>query len=406
MVVLVCRRALLWLFYNSLPILLASWIAPRALQFTSCQAQSSEELSSQVPPQSALSSRAEALLSKAQQQFQSGKTEAARMALNHFVDLLKQSPQLMSQRVHYIKRAMHMAMTLRDQEPRSFSVNFLLAETLFLGNRPEESLATLLPFKEQSNQDPDYLSLLGVCYVRTGHLQEALQTFKQAIYVTPDRPDLYFHLAGLYQAARDNRAAIEILNKALEKGISSPQIHFALGLSYFNLGNLNSAINCFQKVLTLQPSFGKAYYYMGRCSAKLGNPEKAALEYGQAISIDRTDYQSYFELSLLLVKKGQLKVGVTHLEEVIRLNPKFAEAHYQLGKIYSKQGRVSEAIQSLERAIALNPDLDGAHNELGQVYLRLGNREKARQIFDLLNARKQKRKEQFEQKVTGKKEKS
>ena len=130
------------------------------------------------------------------------------------------------------------------------------------------------------------------------------------------------------------------------------------------------------------------------------------MEYGRAISIDRTDYQSYFELSLLFVNKGQLKAGLTHLEEVIRLNPKFAEAHYQLGKIYSKQGRVSEAIQSLERAIALNPDLDGAHNELGQVYLRLGNREKARQIFDLLNARKQKRKEQFEQKVTGKKEKS
>src|SRR6266480_7419357 len=120
MVVLVCRRALLlWLFYNSLPILLPIWIAPRALQFTSCQAQSSEEPSSQVPSQSALSSRAEALLSKAQEQFQTGKTEAARMALNHFVDLLKQSPQLRSQRDHYIKRAMQMAMTLRDQEPRS-----------------------------------------------------------------------------------------------------------------------------------------------------------------------------------------------------------------------------------------------------------------------------------------------
>jgi Flp pilus assembly protein TadD len=58
----------------------------------------------------------------------------------------------------------------------------------------------------------------------------------------------------------------------------------------------------------------------------------------------------------------------------------------------------------LEQAIALNPDQDGAYNELGQVYLRTGDKEKARQVFGLLSEKKQRRKEQYEKKVSAKEE--
>src|SRR5206468_3988373 len=104
-----------------------------------------------------------------------------------------------------------------------------------------------------------------------------------------------------------------------------------------------------------------------------------------------------YELSLLLLNSGRLQDALTELQQVLRLNPKFADAHYQRGKIYAKQGRIPDAVQSLERAITLNPDLDGAYNELGQIYVRTGRRDKAQEVLSLLNEKKQKRKEQFEQ---------
>jgi tetratricopeptide (TPR) repeat protein len=349
-------------------------------------------------------SRAETLLREARASVQAGNTAAALDCLNKFLDVLKRDPDRGGQQTVYLRQAREIVTTLKGKAPPSIPVDFLLAEILFLENKPADALQVLLPLKAQSQGSPDFFSLLGICYIRTAQLEEARQALTEAILLAPNRADLYFQLAGLYQAARNNPAAIEILGKALSKGIRSPEVYFALGLSYFNLGNFTSAMESFERTLDLQPDFSKAYFYIGRSALKLGNQEKAASSFSKAVKLNPSDYHSHFELSLLLLNGGQLTDAANQLQEVIRLNPKYADAYYQLGKIYSKQSRFSQAIQPLEQAIALNPDLDGAYNELGQVYLRTGDKEKAQQVFGLLSEKKQRRKEQYEKKVSGQEE--
>jgi tetratricopeptide (TPR) repeat protein len=349
----------------------------------------------------AKSSRADSLLGEAQNNVGAGRPAAALANLSQFLDVLKNDPGLRGVDQDRVKRGLHLALSIRAREPESFAPNFLAAELLFLANRPNAALALLTPFRNVSQSDPEYLSLLGNCYVRTSQAQNALQAFKQAILLAPQRADLYFQLAGLYQAARDNQAAIEIVNKALAKGLSSPLLHFALGLSYFNLSKFDSAIDQFRKAAELQPQFAKAYYYIGRCALKLANDEAALGAFRKATSLDPEDYRNPYEISLILANRGHLREALKELAQVIRLNPKFAEARYQQGKIYSKQGRIPAAIETLQRAIALNPDLDGAYNELGQIYVRTGERDKAEEILNLLNEKKRKRKEQYERKVSG-----
>ena len=72
-----------------------------------------------------------------------------------------------------------------------------------------------------------------------------------------------------------------------------------------------------------------------------------------------------------------------------------------LGKAYSKLGKVAPAVTELERAIALNPDQDGAYQELARLYLKTGKKEQAESLLTALNDRKQKRKAQYEKKVSG-----
>jgi tetratricopeptide (TPR) repeat protein len=349
-------------------------------------------------------SKIDALLREAQVSAQAGKTAAALGCLNEFLDILKRAPHTGGQQSGYLRRAREIVTAMNSKGPRSFAADFLLAEILFLESKPADALQVLLPLKPQSQGNPDYFSLLGICYIRTARLEEARQALTEAIALAPNRADLYFQLAGLYQAARNNPAAIEILEKALSKGIRSPEVYFALGLSHFNLGNFTPAMESFERAVDLKPDFNKAYFYIGRSASKLGNQEKAASSFSKAIKLNPSDYLSYFELSLLLLNGGQFTEAANQLQEVIRLNPKYAEAYYQLGKIYSKQSRFSQAIQPLEQAIALNPDLDGAYNELGQIYLRTGDKVKAQQVLSLLSEKKQRRKEQYEKKVSGKEE--
>ena len=89
------------------------------------------------------------------------------------------------------------------------------------------------------------------------------------------------------------------------------------------------------------------------------------------------------------------------MEKAVRLNPNSSESHYQLGKAYSKLAKVSPAITELERAIELNPDQDGAYQELARLFLKEGKKEQAEALLTTLNDRKQKRKAQYEKKVSG-----
>ena len=63
--------------------------------------------------------------------------------------------------------------------------------------------------------------------------------------------------------------------------------------------------------------------------------------------------------------------------------------------------QTTKGIQFLEKAIALNPDQDGAYQELARFYLKEGKKEQAESLLTALNDRKQKRKAQYEKKVSG-----
>jgi Flp pilus assembly protein TadD len=105
--------------------------------------------------------------------------------------------------------------------------------------------------------------------------------------------------------------------------------------------------------------------------------------------------------SARLLNEAEAALMEGRMEKAVLLNPKHAESHYLLGKAYSKQGKVTQAVTQLEHAIALNPDQDGAYQELARIYLKEGRKEQAESLLTTLNDRKQKRKAQFETKVSG-----
>ena len=122
--------------------------------------------------------------------------------------------------------------------------------------------------------------------------------------------------------------------------------------------------------------------------------------YRKSIALNPNDFLAYLELGQLLLDLQASTEGIQLMEKAIRLNPNDSESHYRLGKVYSKLGNVSPAVTELERAIELNPDQDGAYQELARLYLKEGKKEQAEALLTALNDRKQKRKAQYEKKVS------
>jgi hypothetical protein len=103
-------------------------------------------------------SRIDALLRGAQASAQAGRTAAALDCLNEFLDVLKGAPHTGGQQTVYLRQAREIVTAMRGKGPRTFAVDFLLAEILFLESKPADALQVLLPLKPQSQGSPDYFS--------------------------------------------------------------------------------------------------------------------------------------------------------------------------------------------------------------------------------------------------------
>src|SRR5213596_1342925 len=52
------------------------------------------------------------------------------------------------------------------------------------------------------------------------HYREAIQTFKLATEINPDRPGSFFYLAWAYAASGDKKKSLQALSSAIDKGFS------------------------------------------------------------------------------------------------------------------------------------------------------------------------------------------
>lgn len=321
--------------------------------------------------------------------------------LREFVNVLKKVPGLAEQQKRSLTRVRQIASAQLARDRVSYENRYLLAEACYLEKEYTLCRDLLIELAAEGSKDPDYFNLLGMVRGGLNQLPEAAQSVIRGIRLAPQRADLIFNLAGLYQKAGDNSSAVKVLKEALNQGKVSPQIHFALGLSYFNMGNFSNAIESFQNSIKLDPNFQRAHFDLGRSFAKLGRITDALNAYRSSLIINSDFYPARYAMALLLLGRQETSEAIQQLNEVVRLQPQHADGHYQLGKIFFQQGQTKAAAAELEKAVACNPDHDGAHSTLARVYLRTGDRAKAEKLLADLDKRKRQRQEAFEKRVSG-----
>src|SRR4029077_16620724 len=141
-----------------------------------------------------------------------GKSEKALNSIDRFLDQLKKGTVTGMLRARQLDQAGKILAGLREKDPQSVRASYLLGEIRFLQNQFKEALEILNPLRSVSLKDADYFNLVGMCLGGLNQLAEAAQAVITAITLAPQRPDLYFNLAGLYQKAGDNRGSFEVLN--------------------------------------------------------------------------------------------------------------------------------------------------------------------------------------------------
>ena len=154
------------------------------------------------------------------------------------------------------------------------------------------------------------------------------------------------------------RAAIPLLERAVEREPQHQQVWNDLGLAYLAAGNLDGAIRAFQKQLEINPSDEHANNYLGLAFERKQEFQKAAGAFRKQAQMYPLDPAAHASLGDMLLAQRDYGQAVPELEKATILSPENAQLEVDLGRAYAGAGRNNEAVAAFERAAAVSRSSD------------------------------------------------
>ena len=203
--------------------------------------------------------------------------------------------------------------------------------------------ARALPHLEKTHM-PDSL---GLAYLETGKLGNAIAALQAALNQRPNDPDLLYYFGRATELA-SKRAFDQIV----EVNAGSARAHEVAADRYFEQGKVREAGKEYFETLRLAPYTAGAHLALGQTLAAAGN----------------------------------LPAAITEFQSETLLRPENAEAFYRLGSALLQQNQNTEALTALTRADTLGPDTPAILLALGQAAQLTGDSARAEKSWTKLLA--------------------
>ena len=233
----------------------------------------------------------------------------------------------------------------------SAEAHFLLGRTLFLQQKPTESLAEYTAGARSQRPSPDDLKIVSFDYVLLGDYTDADKWLSVVVSETPQDAHAWY----------------------------------LLGRAEYNENRFADAIKSFTHALSLKPRDVKSENNLGLSYEGLNRIEEARKSYELAIQWQQDatvkSGQPYLNLGILLTEQGHPDQALYYLQQAATLEPTNPKVHEQLGRAYQTLQKLPQAEQELQEAVKLAPNVSALHFRLGQIYQHLGLKQEAQNEF-------------------------
>ena len=155
------------------------------------------------------------------------------------------------------------------------------------------------------------LNGIGIIYFEADHYDQAIESYKQAIFNSPKDGSLLINLSAACCALGRNQEAISISKKAIKMNSTDPKIWNRMGYIFCAMGKFDDAISCFVKATELAPQVG-AYQESLAISYSIieqWGESKRLLEAARKLSGNQVSpLQDIYEEAISGNKEGTLKL--------------------------------------------------------------------------------------------------
>ena len=236
-----------------------------------------------------------------------------------------------------------------------------------------------------------------------GKLEEALEQYRLAAELAPQKIDIYRKIVGISEklglwqnAAEYCRLILQLsgsssifqpkrFSNSIKQNLSQQSESQRLnGNDYLELARnsirnrkYRDAIAYYHRAIEKQPNLAEAYLEWGELLSRSGATGQAIGCYLQGLKHIRNNPELYYRLGRLYQLKSKWTQAAVCLQKTTQLDPNHARAYHNLGEVLSSLEQWSDAIVSYRQAIRCNPHFPTSYRNLGYALIRLNSWQEA-----------------------------
>ncbi len=276
-------------------------------------------------------------------------------------------------------------------DPRSGLIYEALIEGYLSVYQIYAALGGLREWMEKEPDHPVALSLRGRTFQRVHAYPKAVEDFRRAVEIDPERADDRYRLAEcLLEVGRPAEAAehLDILRK---RRPDDDKVAIRLAFAWYQTGRPDESLELLNGVLSRAPQNALALSAHAQIDFQVGRVADAESFARRALAADPFDRQAHFTLYQALAQQPgreeearaqqvRLKQLETRLNRLIEITnrlmpqrPKDPELHCELGTLLRELGRTELALVWFESALKIDPNRPATHRALAEYYTATGD---------------------------------
>jgi tetratricopeptide (TPR) repeat protein len=227
-----------------------------------------------------------------------------------------------------------------------------------------------IPGLGQQSQDTAFESLVAAAQKAqaTNDFSASADSYKQAVRLRQDIPELWANLGLMQHESRDYAGAVSSFRQALRLKPSLYVPHLFLGVDYMHMGNANEAVPYLLKAETMNDKDPLPPLTLGRAYSSQGKFLLAAQAYERTIHLDSGKSSAWFGLGI--ARLDQVEEDARRVTEEDQ-SSSYAKTLYAESLV--KQSRYNEAADVYKSVLAVKPQPPCTHAELGFLLLKQRN---------------------------------
>lgn len=250
-----------------------------------------------------------------------------------------------------------------------FTVLFIAFSIFYVSNVDHiraEALRTLA-LAPQSTPLPSEYAYFGMESFYTGELDEAIESFQQAVRQRPDHIDYLYELGSLLMEAERYEEAMEIAEHAIKTNPDDPR-GYALKSRGLMWSDSPQAIQVAIQGIDRDPNFAPLYAAQAVAYTNLGRWQEGLRMATRARELDPNNIFVQMSYQWPATYRGDFRGAIEALEIAIGLNPNLVTPYFYLARLYVVAREPTMGIATYEHILTLDPDNARAYLRLCETY--------------------------------------